>query len=238
MARHTQDVASPQFPTIISPPRSSRSPSLSFVPPLRQKSKPQHIPIPSISALSQISPPRNSPPPDFLLDDDPFANLTGFVCRQLSAKATSGDVNYISIQPTPTNLPGFRGMGTRSSFPSIASLSSSAGWSSQPEQPLNSPPAIPQSQPQPPPPPAIPQSQPQSQPQPQPQPSLILPPAIPRPLHHTSLSSTKSLPLPHRPSPAHQRPAFKSRPSLPSLNTLSKMNFSGFGVRKVSYFSL
>ena len=39
--------------------------------------------------------PRNSPPPDFLLDEDPFANLTGFggkIRRQLSGKATAGDV--------------------------------------------------------------------------------------------------------------------------------------------------
>jgi hypothetical protein len=107
------------------------------------------IPIPSTSALSQISAPRNSPPPDFLLDDDPFANLTGFVCL--------------------------------------------------PQQPPNPPPTIPQSQPQ--------------------QRPVISPPSTPRPLHHMSLSSSKSLPFPHRPSPAHQRPAFKSRPFLPSLNT-------------------
>ena len=115
MARHSQDVASPQMstspqkqraqaltttPTIVSLPRSSRSPSLSFAPQVKIKTNPLVIPSRtqhSISSLSSITSPRNSPPPDFLLDDDPFANLTGFggggkVCRQLSAKATGGDV--------------------------------------------------------------------------------------------------------------------------------------------------
>lgn len=101
MARQSQDVASPQMPphtqrsqTIVSPPRSSRSPSLSFVPQVK-KTKPLVIPSRSqnsISSLSPITSPRNSPPPDFLLDDDPFANLTGNVCRQSSGKATGGDV--------------------------------------------------------------------------------------------------------------------------------------------------
>jgi hypothetical protein len=92
MARHSQDVASPQLsttPTIVSPPRSSRSPSLSQV---IVKSKPLVIPTRSQHSISNLNLPRNSPPPDFLLDDDPFANLTGFgsggkVCRQ----ATPGD---------------------------------------------------------------------------------------------------------------------------------------------------
>ena len=112
MARQTQDVASPQIstlqrkqsaqalatPTIVSPPRSSRSPSLSFAPQVKIKTKPLVIPSRSqnsISNLSSMTSPRNSPPPDFLLDDDPFANLTGFggkICRQLSGKATAGDV--------------------------------------------------------------------------------------------------------------------------------------------------
>lgn len=67
MARHTQDP--PTTSTIISQPRSSRSPSLSF----QLKNKPLVIPTRPLTS------PRNSPPPDFLLDDDPFANLTG--CR-------------------------------------------------------------------------------------------------------------------------------------------------------------
>lgn len=103
MARQTQDVASPQMsvspraPTIITPPRSSRSPSLSFVPQVKPKSKPLGLPTHTQSLSSSMSPitsPRNSPPPDFLLDDDPFANLTGGgnACRQLSGKATGGDV--------------------------------------------------------------------------------------------------------------------------------------------------
>jgi hypothetical protein len=93
MARHIQDTQDPTKQTIISPPRSSRSPSLSFV---QQNSKPQPIRKRRISTLSQFPSPRNSPPPDFLLDDDPFANLTGFggVCRQLSVKATGGDVKH------------------------------------------------------------------------------------------------------------------------------------------------
>lgn len=211
MAKHTQDVASPQIPTkptILSPPRSSRTPSVSFVSPVKQKSKPQAIPKrsqSSISSMSQLTPPRNSPPPDFLLDDDPFANLTGCggVCRQLSAKAKVGDVKYSPRSRLLNNDNNYEPLSTT---------------------------------PQPHPPPAIPQPQPQPQCQPQPQRPLNSTPAITRPLHHPSLSSSSSLPLPHRPSPAHQRPAFKSRPSLPSLNTLANMNFAGFGVKKVSCF--
>ena len=181
-------MASPQLPTILSPPRSSRNPSLSFVQPLKQNYIPRRSQN-SISTLHQLTSPRNSPPPDFLLDEDPFANLTRF---------------GTAIPPPQP----------------------------QPQLPL---PAIPQPQPQSQPQPQPQPPQPQLQPQSPPQRPLNTPP---RPLHHSTLSSSTSLPLPHRPSPAHQRPAFKSRPSLPSLNTLSKMNFSGFGVRKVSYFSL
>lgn len=112
MARHNRDVSIPSqasmpfstpatytFPpndttprkraltTIIPPPpRSSRSPSLSFV---LKPTSPQHSRKQSSTSFNPITSPRSSPPPDFLLDDDPFAALTGFcggaqVSRQLS----------------------------------------------------------------------------------------------------------------------------------------------------------
>ena len=55
-------------------PRSStrtRSPSSSHA------SEPIPMPSPQLSETASLASSRNSPPPDFLLDDDPFANYSG-----------------------------------------------------------------------------------------------------------------------------------------------------------------
>lgn len=126
--------------------------------------------------FSSLSP-RSSPPPAFLLDDDPFANLTSAPSESLKGVVSSQVSNDVPLPPLPASLPRSplhevppNGLAATLSSP-IASLS------------ITSP---------------------------------ISPPASPLP---RAIAGGRV-----QARPAHQRPAFKSRPSLPSLHTLARMN--------------
>lgn len=109
---------------------------------------------------SSVTSPRSSPPPAFLIDDDPFANL--------SAVPYTSSSDHIPHSP-----------------------------SSSPTSPQSK--AVP-----------TPRS-----------------PLTPSSIEINSLSFSRTSPsrtLSGRAKPAHQKPAFSPRPSLPSLHTLAKMN--------------
>lgn len=148
---------------------------------------------------------RCSPPPAYLLDDDPFANLTAAPSITLKRKFSSGSSSNSATRP-------------------------SAGSSS------NDVPAVPLIPPVPP----IPRSPLHEPSVPQGIMALVAPP--PNSVLSSSLASSPFVstssapsspppPLPRALSngrgqtrPAYQRPAFSSRPSLPSLDTLARMN--------------
>jgi len=155
----------------------------------------------------------------------PTASST-VLARGPTSSTTIAKSRSTPTSPSRTTFSETGGWGMRSSFPYIASSSSSfrtsGASSSGSDNSISSG-----------------QSSNSSTLQAQQQPR----PAIPRTCSQPSLVSSRPPssphPHPHRPSPAHQRPAFKSRPSLPSLNTLAKMDFApgaGFGVRKVILF--
>lgn len=113
----------------------------------------------AMSTMSRIA----SPPPDFLLDDDPFANLS----EAPSASALRSHPHPLSITPTTT--------------PKLSESTNS------PRSPLSSP-----------------------------SPSSVSIPPISMP--DSGISRALST------RPAHHRPAFAPRPSLPSLHILAQMN--------------
>ncbi|KAF9452933.1 hypothetical protein P691DRAFT_755968 [Macrolepiota fuliginosa MF-IS2] len=121
-------------------------------------------------SISAITSPRASPPPSFLLDDDPFANLT--------AAPSEVAQRLLVVQQSPVKPVDVK--------------------SNQPRSPLTSTPFE-----------RISMSTPSS------------PPAVKTPVH--SRASSKSV-SGRMPVPAHQKPAFAPKPSLPSLDTLSRMN--------------
>ncbi|KAF8073883.1 hypothetical protein FPV67DRAFT_1738693 [Lyophyllum atratum] len=114
--------------------------------------------------------PRDSPPPDFLLDDDPFANLS-------AAPALSS--HQLASTPVPTSLP-------------IASLDT---LPPKPRSPLTPNTAEAKA-------------------------SFLSSPPSSSPISTHGVSRTLS----GRARPAYQKPAFAPRPSLPSLDTLARMN--------------
>ncbi|GLB38230.1 putative pleckstrin homology domain [Lyophyllum shimeji] len=125
---------------------------------------------PSSFNTSRVSTPRESPPPDFLLDDDPFANLSAIPATSAHQPATT---------PAPALIP-------------TASLDA---LPPKPRSPLT---------------PKTPETKPSF---------LASPPPISaRPVPGVSRT------LSGRARPAYQKPAFAPRPSLPSLDTLARMN--------------
>ncbi|KAG6891516.1 hypothetical protein C0992_005050 [Termitomyces sp. T32_za158] len=118
--------------------------------------------------ISQVPSVRDSPPPGFLLDDDPFANLSAVPA-------------FITPSPTPSPIP--------------TAIT-----------PLGSPPQTPRS----------PLTLHTSDTNPS---FLSSPPPVIR-----QLPPGVSRTLSGRARPAYSKPAFKSRPSLPSLDTLARMN--------------
>ncbi|TFK33010.1 hypothetical protein BDQ12DRAFT_691702 [Crucibulum laeve] len=162
---------SPTSPSIPYAPRmrsySSAEPSSSYEGSLRIRSQPS----------SSVASPRDSPPPDFLLDDDPFADLTSAPIDS-SRSATPTPPKPIVDAPIaqPTSLPPKPRSPLTPSSPEVAKLAQVA-------------------------------SPPRS--------SGVLPrDPLPR-----AMSSGRV-----QPRAAHQKPAFKPRPSLPSLDTLARMN--------------
>ncbi|KAG6853927.1 hypothetical protein C0991_012418 [Blastosporella zonata] len=117
-----------------------------------------------------VDSPRDPLPPDFLLDDDPFANLS-------AAPA----IIYPTPSPTPTPTP------------------------ITPSTPVESPPPTPRSP---------------LTPNPDFKPSFLSSPPPVNPLSMPGVSRTLS----GRVRPAYSKPAFAPRPSLPSLDTLARMN--------------
>ena len=126
--------------------------------------------------FSSLSP-RSSPPPAFLLDDDPFANLTSAPSESLKGVVSSQVAGDVPLPPLGASLP--RSPLVAATPNGLAAPLPSAIASSSITSPI-SPPASP----------------------------------LPRALAGGRVQAR----------PAHQRPAFKSRPSLPSLSTLARMN--------------
>ncbi len=128
----------------------------------------------SIPTTPAITSPRASPPPSFLLDDDPFANLT---CAPSEIQRTQASAPQTPQKPID---PG------------------SQQQQQQPRSPLT---------------PGLPAER------------------IPAPVPSSPAALVKSPPrppsksFPRTPVPAYQKPAFAPKPSLPSLNDLSRMNF-------------
>ncbi|KAF9054885.1 hypothetical protein BJ165DRAFT_742330 [Panaeolus papilionaceus] len=157
---------------------------------------PPTTPVQMSPISSAVKGPRASPPPSYLIDDDPFANLSGapseVVIRSSSgASGSSSAANMLpplapSIPPSPLKS----GAGSTSAYVKGKARSGSLSVPS-------SPPAITPGFSHLPPPPHSAHSQ-----------------------HH----SPRAFGSRGHPRPATQRPAFSSRPSLPSLNTLANMN--------------
>jgi hypothetical protein len=198
--------ATPSSPTesVISVASNSTIPSdASGSQPQRQRSL-----TVGVKSANSATPSRCSPPPAYLLDDDPFANLTAAPSVTLKRKFSSGSSSNSATRP-------------------------SAGSSS------NDVPAVPPIPPIPPVPP-IPRSPLHEPSVPQGIMALVASPPISvassssasSPFAFTSSApSSPPPPLPRALSngrgqtrPAYQRPAFSSRPSLPSLHTLANMN--------------
>lgn len=124
-----------------------------------------------------FSSPRSSPPPAFLLDDDPFADLTSAPSESLKGCMTAQIPNDASLPPLPPIVP----RSPLHSSPSNTLITTP----SSPNASSNNP-------------------------------TLTVPPQSPLP---RTVSGGRV-----QVRPAYQRPAFKSRPSLPSLHTLARMN--------------
>jgi hypothetical protein len=118
-----------------------------------------------------------SPPPDYLLDDDPFADLSH------SPTFTSSPN---SSPTTSTFLPPGLSQPTESSLPRSPLSPSSSQENPVPSQPTT-----------------VPATE-----------------GTPSTVPTTRMSRTSSV----HARPAHRKPAFAPRPSLPSLHTLSQMN--------------
>ncbi|KIM41054.1 hypothetical protein M413DRAFT_158670 [Hebeloma cylindrosporum] len=154
------------------------------------------------NSTNNATSPRCSPPPAFLIDDDPFANLTSAPSITLKRKFSSGSSSNSATRPPTASA-------------------------------ANDPPAVP-------PVPPIPRSPLHEPSAPQGMMALVTPPsnsAVPSPIAPSPFASTScapSSPPPQLPRaisngrvqarPAYQRPAFATRPSLPSLDTLARMN--------------
>jgi len=157
------------------------------------------------NSVNSATPSRCSPPPAYLLDDDPFANLIAAPSITLKRKFSSGSSSNSATRP-------------------------STGSSS------NDVPAVPFIPPVPP----IPRSPLHEPSVPQGIMALVAPPpnsVLSSSLASSPFVSTSSAPSSPPPSlpralsngrgqtrPAYQRPAFSSRPSLPTLDTLARMN--------------
>ena len=151
------------------------------------------------NSFNGSTPPRCSPPPAFLLDDDPFANLTAAPSITLKRKFSSGSSSNSATRPSAVNdappVPH---------IPPVPPI---------PRSPLHEP-SVPQgimTLVAPPSHPVIPvsssftstSSAPSSH-----------PPTLPRAISNGRVQTR----------PAYQRPAFVNRPSLPSLDTLARMH--------------
>ncbi|THH15842.1 hypothetical protein EW146_g4687 [Bondarzewia mesenterica] len=177
--------SSPSSPLSPSPPSSATSQA-------RSQSVSSHLVRQISSAASNLSSytesPSQSPPPDYLLDDDPFANLSPTPFETTSANSVFHD------GPSPVR--------PELSLDSVATVPSPKPRSPLASKSMDSPRSL--------------HSSPSS-------PTLrASPPFLSDP---TSVIPHHSARLRHR-RPAHTRPAFASRPSLPSLRTLSQSGVS------------
>ncbi|TFY70960.1 hypothetical protein EVG20_g2043 [Dentipellis fragilis] len=125
--------------------------------------------------------PRDSPPPDYLIDEDPFANLTS-----TSAMASPSVSRSVSSWWDDGFRPGPSASADAELRSPLAPSTSSHRSRTNPSSPISAPVSLPPHQ---------------------------LPPVPPIEVHR------------RRVRPAHARPAFSQRPSLPSLRTLAESDF-------------
>ncbi|KAF5317557.1 hypothetical protein D9619_013160 [Psilocybe cf. subviscida] len=211
---------------------------LASLAPTGSKERQPHTRRRSKTLVEMFRPARASPPPDYLLDDDPFANLTGspmHISQPLnsydslrrhgsrnlsisSAASSSSSIPSLGMSPSTSGTSLSSSISSSSATTPVANLPRSPLYETPPTLPFIAPVSSTAKGPQPPPYTLSAARSPSS-------PNISL--GYPGKSQNIT-ASVPSSPLPHtgsiRATPAHQRPAIRPRPSLPSLNTLARMN--------------
>ncbi|PPR07925.1 hypothetical protein CVT24_000905 [Panaeolus cyanescens] len=181
---------------------------------------PPTTPVQASPVSAAIKGPRASPPPSYLIDDDPFANLSGapveVIHSSAGASGSASDVVVHAIPPSPLNSgrhpPSTSAFASTSTFgTTITTTTIGESRSAYAKGKARSGSL------------SLPSSPPATSP------GFANLPHPPHSHHQHHQQSHQHHPPRAfggrgHPRPATQRPAFRSRPSLPSLNTLASMN--------------